>query len=269
MSKLERENQVYEDEITRERARKDFRSNQEIGIFGVIGTIGLIYTFIKTQDLVLTGIIGIAVIILFFILKRVLIISFWKVVETQQIRHKHQKKLERDQRAQQEQIRIQVQNRKWEIEQEKQKMKMVKQEQIREEYKKKIILDQKKILVVDDNNGYRVLFFEVFTNDQYIPYMAKDGVEAIQLVKEFEPDLVLMDIKMPRMDGIKALEKIKSINPRIHVIMMTAYGEIDEIQKCLDLGAASHFTKPVDIDEVREAVFLTLYPEAKIALEMA
>ena len=63
------------------------------------------------------------------------------------------------------------------------------------------------------------------------------------------PDLVLLDMKIPGMDGLEILKHIKQDRSEIKVIMMTAYGELDMIKEATDLGALMHFTKPFDIDE--------------------
>ncbi len=112
----------------------------------------------------------------------------------------------------------------------------------------------KKILIVDDQHGIRVLLAEIFSNENYEIYQASNGKMAIELAQLHAPDLVLLDMKIPGMDGIDILRHIKSIHPAIKVVMMTAYGELDIIQQATDLGAIMHFSKPFDIDEIRLAV---------------
>jgi two-component system response regulator (stage 0 sporulation protein F) len=113
---------------------------------------------------------------------------------------------------------------------------------------------KKKLLIVDDQNGIRVLLMEVFSNEGYETYQASNGKLALEIVRNVTPDLVLLDMKIPGMDGLDILKHIKSMNPAIKVIMMTAYGELDMIKEATDLGAIMHFTKPFDIDELRMAV---------------
>ncbi|WP_458120544.1 response regulator [Paenibacillus sp. Z6-24] len=115
-------------------------------------------------------------------------------------------------------------------------------------------MEQKKILIVDDQNGIRILLVELFSNEGYQMFQAANGKAALEVVEQEVPDLVLLDMKIPGMDGLEILRHIKSTHPQIHVIMMTAYGELDIIQKARDLGAIGHFTKPFDIDEMRKAV---------------
>jgi two-component system, response regulator, stage 0 sporulation protein F len=111
-----------------------------------------------------------------------------------------------------------------------------------------------KILIVDDQYGIRILLNEVFQKEGYKTFQAANGVQAIDIVQKHTPDLVLLDMKIPGMDGIEILKRLKKINQDIRVIIMTAYGELDMIQEAKDLGAITHFAKPFDIDELREAV---------------
>ncbi|WP_058300968.1 response regulator [Gorillibacterium timonense] len=115
-------------------------------------------------------------------------------------------------------------------------------------------MDKKKLLIVDDQNGIRVLLVEVFSSEGYQTFQASNGKLALEIVKQESPDLVLLDMKIPGMDGLDILKHIKEIDPAMKVIMMTAYGELDMIKEATDLGALMHFTKPFDIDEMRTAV---------------
>ena len=115
-------------------------------------------------------------------------------------------------------------------------------------------MSQRKLLVVDDQAGIRVLLVEVFSGEGYETFQAGCGKDALEIVAAHSPDLVLLDMKIPGMDGLEILREIKNINSSIEVIMMTAYGELAMIQEATDLGALMHFTKPFDIDELRHAV---------------
>jgi two-component system response regulator (stage 0 sporulation protein F) len=115
-------------------------------------------------------------------------------------------------------------------------------------------LDKKKVLIVDDQNGIRVLLVEVFSNEGYNTFQAPNGKLALEIVRKESPDIVLLDMKIPGMDGLDILKHIKQIDTSIKVIMMTAYGELDMIKEATDLGALTHFTKPFDIDDLRMAV---------------
>ncbi|MEH7352198.1 response regulator [Neobacillus drentensis] len=113
---------------------------------------------------------------------------------------------------------------------------------------------KEKILIVDDQFGIRILLNEVFQKEGYQTFQAANGIQALDIVTKHDPDLVLLDMKIPGMDGIEILKRMKVIDPDIRVIIMTAYGELDMIQEAKDLGAITHFAKPFDIDDIRAAV---------------
>ncbi|MFC4321878.1 response regulator [Litchfieldia salsa] len=117
-----------------------------------------------------------------------------------------------------------------------------------------------KILIVDDQYGIRILLNEVFQKEGYKTFQAANGIQAIDIVTKHSPDLVLLDMKISGMDGIEILKRLKAIDADIRVIIMTAYGELDMIQEAKDLGAITHFAKPFDIDEIRDAVKKHIVP---------
>lgn len=111
-----------------------------------------------------------------------------------------------------------------------------------------------KILVVDDQFGVRRLLFETFREDQHEVEMAANGAEALQLLIAFKPDLILMDMKMPGMNGIETLGQIRALDRRVDVIMMTAYGDTQNMEQAKDLGILYYMGKPFDLFELRERV---------------
>lgn len=106
------------------------------------------------------------------------------------------------------------------------------------------------VLVVDDQPGIRRLLMEVLTEEGYIVYTAANGYEGMQKAKDLNPALILMDMKMPGMDGIETLRELKHINQADKVIMMTAYGELGLVNIAKELGAYAYVTKPFDIIEL-------------------
>ena len=110
---------------------------------------------------------------------------------------------------------------------------------------------QPKILVVDDDPSLRQMLTTVLTAQGYTVQSAEDGLAAVEAVQETFFDLILMDIRMPRLDGIGALERIKEISPGIPVIIMTAYAAVDTAIQALKTGAYDYLTKPLDLDELK------------------
>jgi two-component system response regulator (stage 0 sporulation protein F) len=102
-------------------------------------------------------------------------------------------------------------------------------------------------LVIDDQPGIRRLLLEVLTEEGYKVGTAANGYEGVQKAKELKPALILMDMKMPGMDGIETLRELKRIGLGDKVILMTAYGELDLINEARDMGAYAFITKPFDI----------------------
>ena len=106
------------------------------------------------------------------------------------------------------------------------------------------------ILIVDDEESHRLMLRAHLEQEGFSTVEAVDGQEAIAKVAERNVDLILMDIRMPRLDGMEALLRIKQANPTIPVIMMTAYGSIDSAVKALQAGATDYLTKPLDSNEL-------------------
>ncbi len=116
-----------------------------------------------------------------------------------------------------------------------------------------------KLLIVDDQLGIRRLLYEAFNEEGYEVDLAGSGQEAIEKVKAAPPDLILMDMKMPGMNGIETLHEVRKINDAVAVIMMTAYGELEIIAEAVKFGIKEYVTKPFDIIELRELVKRTIF----------
>ncbi len=110
-----------------------------------------------------------------------------------------------------------------------------------------------KILVIDDEIGPRESLRILF-KDNYDVLVAGNGEEGIQAVKNSPPDLVILDLKMPGMDGIEVLQQIKTINPQAKVIILTGYGSPEAAKEAQRLGVTLYLNKPFDIFEIRQLV---------------
>ena len=110
------------------------------------------------------------------------------------------------------------------------------------------------IMIVDDQAMIRVLLMEVFAAIGLEVYEAGDGAEAIHQFEQKPVDLVLMDLKMPEMNGIEALLRLRRIKPDLIAVMISAYGEPVDIENAERLGVTQFFNKPFDIDELKNHV---------------
>ncbi len=115
-----------------------------------------------------------------------------------------------------------------------------------------------KILVVDDEASARNGLAKLLSQEGYTVETAADGREALEIVMEKAPDIVITDLKMPVMDGMELLEKSKAHNPTIPVIVATAFGELATAVKAVRAGAADYLTKPIDFDTMLLAVERTM-----------
>ncbi len=108
-----------------------------------------------------------------------------------------------------------------------------------------------RILVVDDESSHRQMIEAVLSAEGYEISQADDGQTAIVAVEDRFYDLVIMDIRMPKISGIEALKKIKAISPGIPIIIMTAYASVGTAVEALKAGAYDYLIKPLDIEELK------------------
>ena len=113
---------------------------------------------------------------------------------------------------------------------------------------------QEKILLVDDEPNILEMLSVGLEDEEYRILGATDGKEALAQVKKEKPRLVLLDIRMPDMDGIQVLRQIKEIDKAISVIMITGYGGMETVLETMKLGAYDYLTKPVNLEKVKVLV---------------
>ena len=112
-----------------------------------------------------------------------------------------------------------------------------------------------KIMICDDAAFMRMMIKDILTKNGYnIVGEAENGAKAVEKYNELKPDLVLMDITMPEMDGIEALKKIKSGDPNASIIMCSAMGQQAMVIESIQSGAKDFIVKPFQADRVLEAV---------------
>jgi two-component system chemotaxis response regulator CheY len=113
----------------------------------------------------------------------------------------------------------------------------------------------KNILICDDAAFMRMMIKDILTKNGYtVAGEAENGAKAVEKYAELHPDLVLMDITMPEMDGIQALKKIKESHPQASVIMCSAMGQQAMVIESIQSGAKDFIVKPFQADRVIEAV---------------
>lgn len=113
----------------------------------------------------------------------------------------------------------------------------------------------KNILICDDAAFMRMMIKDILTKNGYnVAGEAENGLKAVEKYKEVSPDLVLMDITMPEMDGIQALKEIKKLDAGAKVIMCSAMGQQAMVIEAIQSGAKDFIVKPFQADRVLEAV---------------
>jgi two-component system chemotaxis response regulator CheY len=110
------------------------------------------------------------------------------------------------------------------------------------------------VLIADDSEFMRNLLREILEEDHQIVGEVENGVEAVEVFNEQEPDLVMMDIVMPIRDGIEATTEIKTDNPGANVIMCTSVGQEEKMKEAVKAGADGYITKPFQKPSVMEAI---------------
>ncbi|PIR01334.1 MAG: hypothetical protein COV66_02650 [Nitrospinae bacterium CG11_big_fil_rev_8_21_14_0_20_45_15] len=106
-----------------------------------------------------------------------------------------------------------------------------------------------KLLIIDDEKEYCSLMEDFFSEEGFSVEMANSGVEGLSKVETFQPDVILLDKKMPMMGGVECLKRISAITSS-PVIIVSGALDIKGRDECLDLGAYAFITKPINLDEV-------------------
>jgi two-component system response regulator HydG len=111
-------------------------------------------------------------------------------------------------------------------------------------------MEKTNILVVDDLRNIRLTLSGIFEDRGYNVVTAEDGYQAIEAIKEMHFDVILMDIKMPGINGVDTYREVKKIDPKAVVIMMTAYSLEDLVKRAVSEGIYTCIYKPFEIDKV-------------------
>ena len=109
------------------------------------------------------------------------------------------------------------------------------------------------ILICDDEEGIRESF-KLILDGQYQLKFAMNGLEALESLKTFTPDLMLLDIKMPKMHGMEILKQVKNLKPSLPVIIVTGYQSVEMAQEALKHGAADYIPKPFESKNILSSI---------------
>ncbi|MFT4577969.1 MAG: UDP-3-O-acyl N-acetylglucosamine deacetylase [Nitrospinales bacterium] len=127
-------------------------------------------------------------------------------------------------------------------------------------------LPKERILIVDDEKNIVSSLTGILSDEGYEVSMTDDGVEALEIIQKDPPDLVLLDIWLPGMDGIEVLKTLKTYNPGVKVLIMSGHGTIDTAVKATKLGAQDFIEKPFSLDRITESVENALHSENSVPL---
>ncbi len=115
-------------------------------------------------------------------------------------------------------------------------------------------MGQRQIVVADNDASIRSLLNQLLTDEGFNVAEAASGVEVVDKVRTDRPDLVIMDIRMPELDGLETLSRIKTNSPQTAVLMMTAFGTSNVASRAMELGAFDYITKPFELDKIIHTV---------------
>ena len=110
------------------------------------------------------------------------------------------------------------------------------------------------ILVIDDEPDICELFEQVLGAEGYTVFSAHNGLEGVAHNTEKNPDVIILDLKMPKMDGIETLKAIRKTDPAVRVIILTGYGSAGTIRDALDLNVYEYISKPFENETIRRVV---------------
>lgn len=117
-----------------------------------------------------------------------------------------------------------------------------------------------KILIIEDEAAIRRVLVKILSeeNDKYKVFEAEDGLQGIEKLKSDDFDLILCDIKMPKMDGVEVLEMVKTIKPEIPIVMISGHGDLDTAVNTMRMGAFDYISKPPDLNRLLNTVRIAL-----------
>jgi YesN/AraC family two-component response regulator len=113
--------------------------------------------------------------------------------------------------------------------------------------------DKKKILICDDEEGVRESL-KLILEDDYDLSFVTSGPEAIEAVKKTTPDILILDIKMPKMNGLEALKELKKLSPATKIVIASGYKSVETAHEAMKNGATEYIVKPFDSGLVKKVI---------------
>ena len=112
-----------------------------------------------------------------------------------------------------------------------------------------------KILIADDSDAIRLVLKDILSiGDHEVVSEATDGAEAVEMYKEYKPEILLLDLAMPKKDGFGVVQDVMAFDSNAKIILITASDDQKVIQQCLEHGATSYISKPFDFNGVLKAI---------------
>ncbi len=115
-------------------------------------------------------------------------------------------------------------------------------------------MQSEKILIIDDDSGVRKSLSAFLIKNGYNIKTAPGGDPGLKIIKEEKIDLILLDIRMPEMDGITTLKRIKEIKPTLNIIIITGFGSIETAVEAMKNGAIDYVKKPFNLDQLLDKI---------------
>jgi DNA-binding response OmpR family regulator len=122
----------------------------------------------------------------------------------------------------------------------------------------KVMARHAKMLCVDDNDELRLNLQQQFLSEEFDVDTAGDGASAVEMISQNNYDIVLLDMKMPKMDGMGVLKELRKINKNPHIIMLTGVDDVPTAIESVKLGARDYIQKPYDPEELLHVVIKVL-----------